>query len=44
MAALMIQAYPQRIKFEAKEGEQTILEINNDATEIKITVKKLIEE
>ncbi|MEO7049081.1 MAG: hypothetical protein ABI091_27500 [Ferruginibacter sp.] len=44
MAALIMQAYPQRIKFEAKEGEQTILEINDSTIEVKITVKKLKEE
>lgn len=44
MAAQMMQAYPQRIRFEAKEGEQTILAIGNNAVEVRITVKQLKEE
>jgi hypothetical protein len=44
MVAQMMQAFPQRIRFEAKEGEQTILDINNAAGSVKITVRQLKEE
>ena len=40
----MMPAFPQRIKFEAKEGEQVITEMNESGIYLKITVKQLKEE
>ncbi len=44
MAASLLSAFPQQVKFEAKEGEQLILDINGGGVSVKITVKKLTEE
>ena len=41
IAASFIQAYPQQVKFEAKEGEQVVLDLNGGEVSVKITVKKL---
>ncbi|MEO5562015.1 MAG: hypothetical protein ABIR18_01245, partial [Chitinophagaceae bacterium] len=43
LAASILPAFPQQVKFEAKEEEQTILKIGNDGDEIfvKFTVKQL---
>jgi hypothetical protein len=45
-AARFVAAYPQQVKFEAKEGEQTILLIGREGSDgfVKITVKKLKDE
>ena len=40
----MMPAFPQRIKFEAKEGEQVIEEINQQGIFYKVTVKQLKED
>ena len=44
MIAPILPAFPQHIKFEAKEGEQTIEEINTGGIYYKVTVKQLTEE
>jgi len=43
-AAKMIQALPHRVKFEAKEGEQVIVDEKGDGSVLKITVEKLTED
>ncbi|MEO5942409.1 MAG: hypothetical protein ABIP30_15600 [Ferruginibacter sp.] len=44
MAAQLIQAFPQRVRFEAKEGEQVIEDLKGNGAVLKITVKKLTED
>ncbi len=44
MIAPMLPAFPQQIKFEAKEGERVIQEISQGGISYKVTVKKITED